>query len=84
MIKRIINMIRTTLILDEACMRSLKKLAQAQERTLTDLVGEILAEGLQLREQRASIQPPRLPRYSMGRMKVDLASRQAVEAASSG
>lgn len=77
-------MIRTTLILDEGCMKRLKRLAQAQNRTLTDLVGEILAEGLQLRDQRAGVQPPRLPSYPMGRTKVDLASRQAIEAASSG
>ena len=77
-------MIRTTLILDEVCMKRLKHLAQAQDRTLTDLVGEILAEGLQLREQRSTIQPPRLPRYPMGRAKIDVTSRPAVEAASNG
>ena len=73
-------MIRTTLILDEACMKKLKRLAASQERTLTDLVGEILAEGIQLREQRAAVQPPRLPTHSMGVPKVDLASRPALEA----
>ena len=72
-------MIRTTLNLDEGCMKQLKRLAKQQNRTLTDLVGEILAEGLQLREQRSSVQAPRLPSYPMGVAKVDLASRQAIE-----
>jgi hypothetical protein len=72
-------MIRTTLNLDEGCMKQLKRLAAEQNRTLTDLVGEILAEGLQLREQRSSVQAPRLLSYPMGVAKVDLASRQAIE-----
>ena len=72
-------MLRTTLVLDEACMKKLKRLAAEQDRTLTDLVGEILAEGIQLREQRVAVQAPRLPTHSMGAPKVDLASRPAVE-----
>ena len=73
-------MIRTTLVLDEACMKKLKRMAAAQERTLTDLVGEILAEGIQMREQRVAVQAPRLPTHSMGVPRADLASRPAVEA----
>ena len=72
-------MIRTTLNLDDGCMKQLKRLARAQNRTLTDLVGEILAEGIQLREQRAAVQPPKLPTYNMGVAKVDLASRHSIE-----
>jgi hypothetical protein len=71
-------MIRTTLNLDEGCMKQLKRLARAQNRTLTDLVGEILAEGIQLREHRASVQAPKLPTYNMGVAKLDLANRHAV------
>ena len=74
-------MIRTTLVLEEACMKKLKRMAGEQNRTLTDLVGEILAEGIQLREQRVAVQPPKLPSHAMGVPKADLANRPAVEQA---
>lgn len=73
------SMTRTTLILDEMLMKHLKRLAQAQRRTLTDLVGEILAEGVVQREQRARVPAPKLPTYPMGELRVDLANRHAVE-----
>lgn len=70
---------RTTLILEDGCMERLREMARRQGRTISDLVGEILAEGLQKRRARSAA--PELPRYDMGKPRVDLADRDALEAA---
>lgn len=72
---------RTTLVLDDACMKKLRKLAHEDHRTLSDLVNELLAEGVQRREQRTKQPPLELPTFSMGRPKIDLADRDALEVA---
>lgn len=72
-------MARTTLVLDDACMKKLRKLAHEDQRTLSDLVNELLAEGVQRREQRAQQPPVEFPTFSMGRPKIDLADRDALE-----
>lgn len=70
---------RTTLVLNDACMEKLRRLAQQEQRTLSGLVNELLAEGVQRREQRAAAPPPELPTFSMGEPTVDLADRDALE-----
>lgn len=72
-------MSRTTLILDDACMKKLKRLARKQGRTLSDLVNEILAEGVQRREQSVKRPPINIPTFAMGASKIDLADRDALE-----
>lgn len=69
---------RTTLILEDACMAALKDLAHREGRPLTRVVNEILVEGVRRRAKRPAAKP-RLPAFSMGRPKVDLASRDALE-----
>lgn len=63
-------------------MERLKDLARAQRRTMTDLISEFIAEGLASRAAGAEV-PPRLvlPVFRMGRPKINLADREALEAA---
>ena len=70
---------RTTLILEDACIESIRRLAREQGRQMSEIVNEILAEGLQRRTapQKA---PFKLPEYSMGRPRVNLGDRNALEA----
>ncbi|MCZ6867975.1 MAG: hypothetical protein O7G84_00560 [Gammaproteobacteria bacterium] len=66
-------------MLDDACMKKLRKLALEDQRTLSDLVNELLAEGVQRREQRTKAPPLEFPTFSMGRPKIDIADRDALE-----
>jgi hypothetical protein len=73
-------MARTTLILDDIQLERLKDLARAQRRTMTDLINEFIAEGL---ASRTTVSPSRkleLPVFDMGRPRVNVADRQALEA----
>lgn len=69
---------RTTLVLEDGCMDRIRELARRQGRTMSELVNEILAEGLQRR--RAKRPSPQLPSFAMGRPRVDVADRDALEA----
>jgi uncharacterized protein len=73
-------MARTTLILDDTQMERLKDLARAQRRTMTDIVSEFIAEGLAARTARKPLRNLKLPTFRMGRPKVNLADREALEA----
>jgi hypothetical protein len=70
---------RTTLILEESCLRGVRNLAHREEKTLSKVVNELLAEGLQRRQakQRAEF---RLPDFPMGRSRTNLGDRDALEA----
>lgn len=70
---------RTTLILEDGCIAGVRELARRQGRTMTDVVNELLAEGLRRRRRRQRAQIT-LPAYSMGRPRVNLADRNALEA----
>jgi hypothetical protein len=65
---------RTTLIIDDALFRELKKRAAAERRTLTEVTQEVLRLGLEKRAARPR-KPAKLPSFSMGKPKVDLADR---------
>jgi hypothetical protein len=76
---------RTTLVLDEGCMDAVRALAREQGRTLSDLVNDLLAEGIQRRRRGRPVpQQLRLPRYRMGAPRVNLADRDALESAMEG
>jgi hypothetical protein len=75
-----ICMARTTLRLDDTQMARLKNLARAQGRTMTDLINEFIAEGLAARAVPKSEKPFSLPVFDMGRPRVNLADREALEA----
>jgi len=68
---------RTTLIIDDAIFRDLKRLAVEESRTLSEVTQEVLREGLRgRRHRRRKGRPPRLPSFSMGRPAVDLSDRE--------
>lgn len=71
---------RTTLILQENSLTELKKLAAEEERTLSELVDEILRLGIQERKskgtRRVNID---LPSFSMGEAQANLADRDQLE-----
>ena len=74
------EMKRTTLVLEDACMDSVREIAHREHREISCVVNALLAEGL----QRRKLAQPRvraLPVYRMGRPKVNLADRDAIEAA---
>jgi hypothetical protein len=61
-------------------MVRLKNLARAQGRTMTQLINEFIAEGLAARTSQKSARPLNLPAFDMGRPRVNLANREALEA----
>jgi hypothetical protein len=73
------HMKRTTLVLEDACIDGVRELARRQGRQMSDIVNEILAEGLQRRrsKRRSELE---LPVFSMGRPRVNLGDRNALEA----
>jgi hypothetical protein len=73
-------MARTTLLLDDNQMARLKNLARTQGRTMTDLINEFIAEGLAARTAPKPEQALSLPVFEMGRPRVNLADREALEA----
>ena len=73
-------MARTTLILDDFQLERLKDLARAQRRTMTDLINELIAEGLASRTIAKSSPKLELPVFDMGRARVNVADREALEA----
>jgi hypothetical protein len=73
-------MARTTLLLDDNQMERLKDLARSQGRTMTDLINEFIAEGLAARAASQPAQTLSLPVFEMGRPRVNLADREALEA----
>lgn len=66
---------RTTLVIDDALFRELKRRAAEQNRTLSDLTQEALRLGLAARRSARPRPRVRLPSFSMGRPRVDLADR---------
>lgn len=71
---------RTTLILEEGCLDGVKNLARKENRTMSEVVNEILAEGIQRRSSRAATEFE-LPSFEMGEARVNLGDRDALEAA---
>ena len=70
---------RTTLVLEEACLEAVRELAHQQNRNLSQVINELLAEGLQRRKKRHS-ERFQLPSYSMGKPRINLGDRDTLEA----
>jgi hypothetical protein len=70
---------RTTLVLEDACIDGVRKLAHRERRQISEVVNELLAEGLQRRKAtpRKRIE---LPVFHMGRPRVNLGDRNALAA----
>ena len=71
---------RTTLILEEGCLEGIKNLARRQNRTMSEVVNEILAEGIQKRTVN-EVPAFEIPVYELGEARVNLGDRDALEAA---
>jgi predicted DNA-binding ribbon-helix-helix protein len=71
---------RTTLILEDGFMDAVREIAHREKRKLSEVVNELLAEGL-ARRARREIDSFELPVFSMGRPRVNLADRDALEQA---
>jgi len=69
---------RTTLVLEDGCIDGVRQLAKREGRLLSEIVNELLAEGLQRRRLRRR-KPLVLPMFSMGRPRVNLGDRNALE-----
>jgi hypothetical protein len=75
----LVHMARTTLIIDDAIMKRLRNLAHREGRRLSEVVNGLLAEGLQRRKD-APKSEFELPVHAMGKPKVNLGDRNALEA----
>jgi hypothetical protein len=70
---------RTTLVLEDACMAGVRELARREGRQLSEVVNALLTEGLQRRRRRRA-KRFELPSFAMGRPRVNLGDRNALEA----
>lgn len=62
-------------------MDAVRRIAHQERRTLSEVVNELLAEGAQRRRQAKQLRTLKLPTFAMGRPRVDLADRDALEGA---
>jgi hypothetical protein len=76
----LVCMKRTTLVLDDAIFRAVRRLAEREGRRMSEVVNTLLGEGLQRRKSREADQGFELPSYHMGRPRVNLGDRNALEA----
>jgi len=67
---------RTTLTVPDAVFRELKRFAAKRGIAISEVVTEMVLEGLAKRPQLASLPP--LPSFNMGRPLVDVADRDAL------
>ena len=72
------HMKRTTLVLEDATMRAVRALARKEERTISDVVNDLLMEGVRRRRRGGRVELD-LPAFPMGRPRVNLADRNALE-----
>jgi hypothetical protein len=71
---------RTTLILEDACMDGVRELARRENRTISEVVNDLLTDGLHRRRATKRKRAFQLPTFSMGRPRVNLGDRNALEA----
>jgi hypothetical protein len=70
---------RTTLVLEDGCMDAVRKLAHKEGRQLSQVVNDLLLEGVRHKKRHVK-EVFDLPVYSMGRPKINLGDRHALEA----
>jgi hypothetical protein len=70
-----ITHMRTTLVIDDELFRALKRIAAAENRTLSEVTQETLRRGLVRREAPRRRAHVKLASFSMGAPLVDLADR---------
>jgi len=67
------------LILEDGCMEAVRDLARKEGRQLSQVVNDLLLEGIRGKRQRGRTRV-KLPAFSMGRPRVNLGDRHALEA----
>lgn len=75
----LICMKRTTLVLEDGCMEAVRDLARKEGRQLSQVVNELLLEGIRSKRIRRGTRL-KFPAFSMGRPRVNLGDRHALEA----
>jgi hypothetical protein len=70
---------RTTLILEDGCMEAVRKIAREEGRQMSQVVNDLLLEGIRGKRRRNRAEF-KLPTFSMGRPRVNLGDRNALEA----
>lgn len=69
---------RTTLVLEDAIFEGVKEVSHRRKTDMSKVVNAWLAAGLQ-REMEQPQEAAALPHYTMGRRRVNLADRDALE-----
>jgi hypothetical protein len=69
---------RTTLILEESCLEGIRNLAHREGKNLSEVANELFAEGLHRRKTRKRPEFE-IVSYSMGKPRVNLGDRNALE-----
>ena len=67
------------MILEDGCMEAVRDLARKEGRQLSQVVNDLLLEGIRGKRQRGRTRV-KLPAFSMGRPRVNLGDRHALEA----
>ncbi|MBU0679374.1 MAG: hypothetical protein KJ626_14840 [Verrucomicrobia bacterium] len=62
-------------------MEGVRHLARREKRQISQVVNELLAEGLFRHRQKRKVSHFNLPSFDMGRPKVNISDRDALEAA---
>jgi hypothetical protein len=70
---------RTTLVLEEGLLEGIRREAHRRDCDLSTVVNDCLRAGLHRRKP-ADAPPPDLPVFALGRPRVNLADRDALEA----
>ncbi len=70
---------RTTLILEDAVLDGIRRLAHREGKRLSEVVNVLLVEGLERRRRRPATDFD-LPSFPMGKPRVNLGDRNALEA----
>lgn len=70
---------RTTLVLEDGCMEAVRAIARKERRQLSQVVNELLLAGLRGKKRQPK-EKFELPVFPMGRPKVNLGDRNALEA----
>jgi hypothetical protein len=71
---------RTTLILEEAVMEGVRKLAHRRRTEMSRVVNELLSAGLRQANCKPPAALPELPRFQLGTPVINLADRDALAA----
>lgn len=72
---------KTTLMIPDALYGEIKQRAAQHHRSISDVVADLLQAGLRPAPRGTAAALPKLPSFDMGRARVDVADRDALERA---